>query len=106
MRLLLALALAAVLGLTSAAGPPAAHAAPAILGLPPNWVLAPVTKAIVRLLEFVQWIEDDLAAQVDHRRRYDPPPIVVPALDGVASGGSSTAPDAPPGDVRRGGMIP
>lgn len=111
MRLIMILALSAALGLGAAARPSAAGAAtPAVIGLPPAWVIGSVTKLVVRVLEFIQWIEDDLAAQADRRGRYEPPPLRTPPLDAVTSGGSSTVAGLTSFETRRvprgGGMIP
>jgi hypothetical protein len=85
-----------------AAPPPAAARVPALSGDPPSWAIPLLTKVIVRMLEFVDWAQEDLRAQLDRRRLYDPPPpVIVPALDAVRSGASTTA-RAP----ARGGMIP
>lgn len=103
MRLFLALALAGALNAGAAACPSPAQAVPATLGQPPSWMIPLTVKAIARVFEFVEWIEEDLRAQVDRRREYDPPPVLVPAIDGVHSGGSTSA---EPAHAQRGGMIP
>lgn len=93
MRAILVLGLAAVLVTGSWLAPPSAAArVPALIGDPPSWAIPLLTKAIVRVLEFVEWAEEDLRAQLDRRRLYDPPPpVIAPALDTVRSGGTTTA---------------
>ena len=104
MRAFLVLVLGAVLVVASWTAPrPAAAMAPALIGDPPSWTIPLLTRVIVRVLEFIDWVEEDLCAQLDRRRIHDPlPPVILPALDGVRSGRSTTArAPAPPG-----GMIP
>ena len=107
MRWFLAAALVAALSLGAVARPSVALAAPvpATLGMPPSWLLPLSVKVIARVLQYIDWIEDELRAQVHRPGDYDPPPVIVPVLDGVRSGGSTSA--APAGRVVRPvGMIP
>lgn len=94
MRFLAVLALAAAIGPVAVLRPSVAHASPALIGLPPAWVTGAITKLVIRVLEFVDWIEEDLSAQAERRRGYDPPPLLAPPLDAITSGGSSTVPGA------------
>jgi hypothetical protein len=98
-----------VLGGLVAAPSPARALAPAIFNpAPPDWLIGITTKLTVRILEFVDWAVEDLRNQVGRRQEWNPPPpILVPPLVSVASGGSTTAPAGAPA-VRRvpGGMLP
>ncbi len=110
MRPLAVLALTGVLttlGL-AAAPSPARAMAPESFAYTSTWWIGISTKVVVRILEFVDWLEEDLRAQLDRRRRRDPtPPVIAPPLEAVASGGTTTAPgDALGGRRTRGGMIP
>ena len=108
MRWFLAAALMAALTLGTAARPPVALAAPApaTLGMPPSWFLPLSVKVIARILQILDWLEDDLRAQVHRPGDYDPPPVIVPVLEGVRSGGSTSAAPAGRAAVRPIGMIP
>ena len=89
MRPLAALVLAGVLVL---ALPSTARAQS---GAVPTWVIGLTTKVVVRVIEFVSCVEEDLRAQADRRRRAQPP-LLAPPLDAIASGGTTTAPAEAP----------